>query len=292
MKKISVKEGVKSKLFRKPKALKDALEGLGDKRLAFVPTMGALHQGHLCLVKEAVKVAQVIVVSIFVNARQFAEGEDFETYPRNLELDCQRLDSLSLGESLLFVYAPSLEDVFSGSLDLNIPKEADVLCAKTRPHFFKGVCEVLYAFFSQIKPSDAFFGEKDFQQYMVVTALAEMYFPALKIHLVETKRELNGLAMSSRNSYLTPQEHTKAAFLFKGMQQLQAHIDQGEHDVKRLCDTLSLFYKKQGFKLDYVCILSEETLTDQVKISHKSRLFVALYLNSIRLIDSMKLSVV
>ena len=292
MKKISVKEGVKSKLFSKPQDLQEALAALGDKRLAFVPTMGALHQGHLSLVKEAIKTAQVIVVSIFVNARQFAEGEDFESYPRDLDLDCQLLESLKLDGSLLFVYAPSIEDVFSRKLDLHIPKEAQGLCSKTRPHFFKGVCEVLYAFFDQIKPNDAFFGEKDFQQYVVVSALATRYFPALKIHRVDTKREANGLAMSSRNSYLSPQEHSKAALLFKGMQQLQAQIDKGEHRIEPLCDRLAFFYKKQGFRLDYVCILSEETLSSQTKINDKSRLLVALYLNNTRLIDSMKLSVI
>lgn len=258
----------------------------GD-RVGFVPTMGNLHEGHLALVAEAKKRAQHIIVSIFVNPMQFGEGEDFEDYPRTLDEDRKKL--IEAGVDLLF--APSVETVYPAGKDsqtrVEVPDISDLLCGASRPGHFVGVATVVCKLFNMVQPDLALFGEKDFQQLMVIRRMvADLAIP-IEIVGLKTVREADGLAKSSRNGYLTPEQRTLAPRLFETLQQTADALARGERDFAQLEERAKKSLTSAGFRPDYYAIRSADNLEPPRQQDTRLVVLAAAYLGATRLIDNL-----
>lgn len=251
----------------------------------FVPTMGSLHEGHLSLVKKAKAQCDRVSVSIFVNPTQFGPTEDYAKYPRTLERDMALLDALGVDT----IYSPKIEDIYpQGTAHLpilSVPPLAKTLCGQSRPQFFQGVLQVLSRLFDLVQPDMVFMGEKDYQQFKVVSHFAKVAYPHIKIVGCPVIRESDGLAMSSRNQYLSQEARNIAPRLYRGLLKIKEAVRDGVKDVAELIAVAAPFYA--DFKLDYLEILDEETFEGQSKISDKSRVFVAAFLENTRLIDNV-----
>lgn len=266
----------------------DALRAQGP--VALVPTMGALHEGHLTLVREARARAASVVVSIFVNPRQFGPNEDLARYPRQLEADCAVLEAA--GASL--VWAPDVEVMYPQdyATTVSVTGPSEGLCGAARPGHFEGVATVVCKLFNQVRPDLAFFGEKDWQQLAVIRRMArdlDLVLPAVdSIHAVTTVRESDGLAMSSRNAYLSGQDRTRAASLPRLMREAIAAMRGGEA-VDRACAALVRDLLAAGFSsVDYAEVREADSLAAvPVLGATRSRLFVAARIGGTRLIDNM-----
>ena len=257
--------------------------------VALVPTMGALHEGHLTLVRTARKSAGSVVVSIFVNPRQFGEGEDLDAYPRQLERDRQLLES----EGVDLIWAPPSKEVYPQGYATNV-SVAGVsagLCGADRPGHFDGVATVVCKLFNQVSPDLAFFGEKDWQQLAVIRRMArdlDLTRPSVEaIHGVPIVREADGLAMSSRNAYLSPEQREQASALPKAMRDANAALASGADPARtlgNLKDTLLV----SGFeKVDYAELRDADDLSPLDHAIGNARLFVAARIGGTRLIDNM-----
>ena len=202
--------------------------------VGFVPTMGNLHDGHLKLVKKAKAHNDNVVVSIFVNPMQFGANEDLDAYPRTIEEDKAKL--ISVGADAVFL--PSVAEMYPAGLDaqtfVEVPGISDSHCGASRPGHFRGVATVVTKLFNMVQPDDAFFGEKDFQQLQVIRALARDLSMAVTIHGVPTEREASGLAMSSRNGYLSEEEKATASAIYEEMQRIKAGIEGGNINFSEL----------------------------------------------------------
>lgn len=257
------------------------------KVIGFVPTMGNLHQGHLQLVKEAKKVCDVVVVSIFVNPMQFGPSEDLDAYPRTLEQDTQYLEEL--GVECLFL--PSSDEIYARGLEqqtfVEVPGISYMICGASRPGHFRGVATIVCKLFNMVQPNHAFFGEKDFQQLQVIRAMVQDLSMNLKIHGVPTVREEDGLAMSSRNGYLTDAERTIAPKLYASLYTLSEQIISGRRDFKQLIKEHSLFLNNAGFKTDYIEIRCADTLMQPGHEDAELVILAAAFLGKTRLIDNL-----
>ncbi|MES9852531.1 MAG: pantoate--beta-alanine ligase [Candidatus Thiodiazotropha sp. L084R] len=257
------------------------------EEVGFVPTMGNLHEGHLALVKEAKKWSQRIVVSIFVNPMQFGTGEDFEDYPRTLEADRQRLSEA--GVDLLF--APTAKTIYPNGKEeqtrVEVPGISDILCGASRPGHFVGVATVVCKLFNMVQPDVALFGEKDFQQLIVIRQMvADLALP-IKIIGLKTVREADGLAKSSRNGYLTTQQRALAPKLYQALQQTAQALSSGERDFKRLETEAQEMLLSAGFSPDYYAIRSAERLLQPGLRDERLVVLAAAYLGNTRLIDNL-----
>ncbi len=261
-----------------------------DGKIALVPTMGALHQGHLTLVREAKKLAAHVVVSIFVNPRQFGAGEDLASYPRPRERDLDLLE----GEGVSLVWAPEVPDMYPAGYTTNVSVSgvSDGLCGANRPGHFDGVATVVCKLFHQVLPDLALFGEKDWQQLAVIRRMArdlDLTRPHVAdIIGVPTVREADGLAMSSRNAYLTEQERADAAKLPRAMREAVAAIGAGE-SVADALEALRAALLVGGFaSVDYAELCDADSLVPLVTRSYApARLLVAARIGKARLIDNM-----
>ena len=271
--------------------LRSAVEALrADGELALVPTMGALHEGHLTLVREAKARAAHVAVSIFVNPRQFGANEDLDAYPRQLERDSALLEA----EGVSLVWAPSVEVMYPQGYATNISVSgvSDGLCGASRPGHFDGVATVVCKLFNQVRPDLAFFGEKDWQQLAVIRRMArdlDLVRPhADRIFGVPTVREADGLAMSSRNAYLSPNERAKAAALPQAMHEAIGKIEGGS-EVAATLGHLALELLDRGFaSVDYVELCDASSLEPMSALTGKpARLLVAARIGPARLIDNM-----
>jgi pantoate--beta-alanine ligase len=252
--------------------------------VALVPTMGALHAGHLTLVRRARKRAERVIVSIFVNPTQFAPNEDFSSYPRSLATDLAMLEGVDA------VWAPDIETMYPQGFATQIvpqgPAKAGLEDA-FRPHFFNGVATVVAKLLIQCAPDLAFFGEKDFQQLKVVTRLAHDLDLPVKIVGVPIVREPDGLAMSSRNAYLSTAERAVAPTLYRTLEACAGRLAAGEH-IARVLDEGGHAIEQAGFALDYLEIRHAESLTKvQTAKEGPLRLLVAAKLGRTRLIDNV-----
>lgn len=271
-------------------ALREHLDGYRQRgeTIAFVPTMGNLHAGHLFLVQQAKQVASVVVTSIFVNPMQFSAGEDFDRYPRTLEADAAALEQA--GNHILFT--PSAEEVYPVPLTemtrIHVPALSDVLCGQFRAGHFDGVCTVVAKLFHMVQPHIACFGEKDYQQLLIIKRMLRDLNMPIIIQACETQREADGLAMSSRNQYLTPSEREIAPLLFQTLQRLRQRTHRGEADDALLAEA-KRDLEQAGFKLQYMEILQAESLSPAPTREQARRLFVAAFLGSTRLIDNIAL---
>ena len=259
------------------------------EQIAFVPTMGNLHSGHLDLMREAGSRAGRVVTSIFVNPMQFGEGEDFDAYPRTLEQDSEKLRQL--GVDLLF--APEVTTIYpAGSTEyqtrVEVPGLSDVLCGASRPGHFVGVATVVCKLFNLVQPDLAVFGQKDFQQLMVIRRMAaDLAFP-IEIVGKETVRESDGLALSSRNGYLSAQERATAPLLYRTLQETAEAIKAGNRDYTGLEKAAEAVLQEAGFRPDYYAIRRAEDLAPAQDSGEDLVVLAAAYLGTTRLIDNLR----
>ena len=270
------------------RAAVDSLRSRGH--VALVPTMGALHEGHLTLVREARKQAPAVVVSIFVNPTQFGPGEDLAAYPRKLAEDARLLKA----EGVDLLWAPPVEEVYPQGFATTVAVAGlgEGLCGAARPGHFDGVATVVAKLFAQVRPDLALFGEKDWQQLAVIRRMArdlDLTQPlAERIVGVATVREADGLAMSSRNRYLSPKDRSRAAVLPTAMRKAIAVIEAGA-DVPLVLDTTKAALLAGGFaSVDYVELADADSLEPLARLGKRpGRLFVAARIGGTRLIDNM-----
>jgi pantoate--beta-alanine ligase len=262
--------------------------------LALVPTMGALHAGHIELVRAARGAADRVAVSIFVNPRQFGAGEDLDSYPRQFERDCALLKA----ESVDIVWAPGVAQMYPEGYATNISVSgvSEGLCGGTRPGHFDGVATVVCKLFNQVRPDLAFFGEKDWQQLAVIRRMArdlDLVRPAAdRIHGVPTKREADGLAMSSRNAYLTESERAQAAALPAAMQAAAAAMADGAPVAQALDDLRSALVAGGFVSVDYAELRDAWSLEPLDRLTERpARLLVAAKIGRARLIDNIPVEI-
>lgn len=260
-----------------------------DKKLGLVPTMGALHAGHASLVKQSVANNEVTAVSIFVNPTQFGAGEDLDKYPRTLEEDCALLESLGVD----WVFAPTAREIYPEETQILFAlKDLDKkLCGATRPGHFNGVIQVVSILFHIIRPDRAYFGLKDYQQFQIIRQMVnELHFQVEPVPC-PIVRESDGLALSSRNVYLSPPEREQALFLYNTLSTIKRKIEdfQTASDVKDFVHHTLAQYPLA--KLDYFEILNDKNLgeVDSLTAASNPRAFVAAFVGKTRLIDNMAL---
>lgn len=269
-------------------ALRRAIDGLRARkaRVALIPTMGALHDGHVSLVRQARKRADKVVVSIFVNPAQFAPTEDFGSYPRTWKTDLEKLAA----ERVELIWHPDVKTMYPDGFATRIAPEGPAIAGledRFRPHFFGGVATVVGKLFTQVRPDVAIFGEKDFQQLRVVSQMARDLDLGVKVIGSKTVRERDGLAMSSRNVYLSPEERRVAPTLYKAMKASAARIRDGE-DIRTALAAGEETIVRAGFVLDYLEARHAETLAPIGSPSEgPMRMLVAAKLGTTRLIDNI-----
>ncbi len=260
------------------------------QRTALVPTMGNLHAGHLKLVEKANTLADRSVASIFVNPAQFGPNEDFDSYPRTLQPDSEKLADRNL--DLLF--APATREIYpQGSQQttwVEVPEISNILCGASRPGFFRGVATVVSKLFNLFQPDTAVFGEKDWQQLQVIRRMTRDLNFSIDIVGVATERESDGLAMSSRNGYLTPEQRTLAPQLHATLQQLAQAIRDGNHHYSALEQAACRQLQQQGLKPDYVAVRDATSLDLPNGDNDNLRILAAAFLGKARLIDNIPVS--
>jgi len=259
-------------------------------KIAFVPTMGALHEGHLSLIREAAKISPTVVVSIFVNKTQFNDLNDYQKYPKQQQQDLELLKD----SGATHVFLPQDSEIFSDDFAFKIipTKLTDCLCGKTRAGHFDGVALIVSKLFNIVKPQIAVFGEKDFQQVTLIKKLvADLNFD-IEIIALPTLRESSGLAMSSRNQRLSESGKIKAAKIFKTLNEIKDLVKKSPDEVPQILAHKSHEFLVQGFeKIDYLEVRNEKNLELVERFDDRipSRIFVALFLDGVRLIDNIKL---
>jgi pantoate--beta-alanine ligase len=259
------------------------------KTIAFVPTMGFLHEGHLSLVKEGKKRGDDLVVSIFVNPSQFAPGEDFESYPRDLDRDLELLQE----EGVDAVFNPDGKEIYGGEFQtcVELEKLPNHLCGISRPIFFKGVATVVAKLFNIVKPHVTIFGQKDYQQLVIIRQMVRDLGFDIEVVGAPTVREPDGLAMSSRNAYLSPEQRASALSLYNSLQKARELIENGIQDATIIIDAAAeLIQSRPGTKIDYIAICDTETLVDIQTIDMPVLMALAVKVGKARLIDNMILN--
>jgi pantoate--beta-alanine ligase len=259
--------------------------------IGFVPTMGALHQGHLSLVEKSLQNNDITVVSIFVNPTQFNNPEDLEKYPRNLESDIAKLQTVS---DNVIIYAPSVDDIYEGnttSKSFYFDGLENQMEGKFRPGHFEGVGTIVKRLFEIVNPTNAYFGEKDYQQVQIIKKLVEKENFSINIVECPIFREENGLAMSSRNERLSPNDRNAAAIIYKTLLEVK-HKFSSESLSEIQLWVNQVFDNQPNFILDYFEIADEKTLQTCISImpDKKYRAFIAVFVNNIRLIDTISLN--
>ena len=255
------------------------------KLIGFVPTMGNLHEGHLTLVRAAKKICDVVVVSIFVNPIQFGAGEDFDSYPRTLEQDSRLLADVGCD----IIFAPSVDQMYGTQprlTNISVGQITDDLCGKSRPGHFDGVAVVVTKLFNIVQPNFAFFGQKDYQQLAVIRQLVQDLNMPLEVIGVPIVRAEDGLALSSRNGYLSEQQRAIAPTIYQLLKQAEQQLHEG-HALAQVLESISNQLTQAGFVVDYV----EARQTNLQPIAQFDRnvvLFVAAKLGTTRLIDNLQ----
>ena len=257
------------------------------KRIGFVPTMGYFHQGHLSLIAEANKQSEITVVSIFVNPSQFGPSEDFDSYPRDMQRDLELLSNYKVD----YVFSPSSEQMYPQDYRTWVEVEgiSSILCGASRPGHFRGVATVILKLINIIKPNLMFMGEKDFQQVTVLKKVLKDLNCITQIVPCHIIREEDGLAMSSRNIYLNPEQRKQALCLFKAIQQAQTHYKQGIRDTIFLQNEAAELVKISGGKVDYISFVEPNTLQEVNIADDNTRILLAVFIGKTRLIDNAPL---
>ncbi|UVL83171.1 pantoate--beta-alanine ligase [Pseudomonas sp. B21-028] len=259
------------------------------KRIAFVPTMGNLHSGHVALVTKAAQRADFVVTSIFVNPLQFGAGEDLDKYPRTLAADQEKL--LQAGCHLLF--APSVEEMYpdgmTGQTRVSVPQLSEGLCGASRPGHFEGVATVVSKLFNMVQPDLAVFGQKDFQQLAVIRALVHDLNMPIQIIGEPTVRAEDGLALSSRNGFLSPEQRAVAPVVYRSLNSIAEAIRQGQRDFPALVAEQLKQLEAAGMRPDYLEIRQARTLRPAMPEDRDLVILVAAFLGTTRLIDNLHL---
>jgi pantoate--beta-alanine ligase len=259
------------------------------KTLGLVPTMGFLHEGHLALMREAKRRADVVAVSIFVNPTQFGPAEDFSRYPRDLEGDLLKCESVGVD----VIFAPEPADLYpEGFLTyVEVAELSRGLCGEKRPGHFRGVATVVAKLFALLRPAVAVFGEKDFQQLQVIKALARDLNLGVDVVGLPTVREADGLALSSRNAYLSTDERKRALAISRGLFAAQKRVQAGGVEVRDLVTTLRQELSSASLREDYVEVVDATTLKSISRVTPEkpARMLVAAFAGATRLIDNVGL---
>jgi pantoate--beta-alanine ligase len=258
------------------------------KRLGFVPTMGALHDGHLSLIRAAKTQSDVVAASIFVNPLQFGPNEDLSKYPRTFERDCELLEK----EGVAFLFAPSIEEMYPEKSVTYVDVEglSDKLCGRSRPGHFRGVSTVVAKLFNIVEPDIAFFGQKDAAQLAIIRRMVRDLNMPVEIVAGPIVREPDGLAMSSRNAYLDEQQRKSALVFYRSLQHVNAIFEQGERNsTKLIAAGRKILSDEPALKLDYIEVVDPDTLDPIDEIRGKVLVAVAGFLGTTRLIDNILL---
>ena len=265
---------------------KDRRRGL---RIGFVPTMGNLHQGHLALVKQARETNDIVVCSIFVNALQFGLNEDWDKYPRTYESDCEKLRESGCD----YLFHPDDIEMYPNGLDTQsrviCPTMTDMLCGASRPGHFEGVTTVVSKLFNIVQPDEAVFGIKDYQQLAVIRRMAEDLCMPVQISAAPIHREADGLAMSSRNSYITDEERPRVTVLKQSLEWIAEQIQDGSRDFSKLEQSAGQQLIDAGFALDYITISNSKTLEPAVDDDIEITILGAMFTEKARLIDNLSI---
>jgi pantoate--beta-alanine ligase len=266
-------------------ALRERLKGEGS--IAFVPTMGNLHAGHLALVEEAHRHGRCVVASIFVNRLQFEPGSDFERYPRTLEADRAKLEAAGCH----VVFAPDEREMYPDPQEIVVtpPRLAAQLCGDFRPGHFQGVATVVTKLFHIVAPHAAIFGKKDYQQLHVIRALVRQLNFGIAIVGVDTVREADGLAMSSRNGYLSPKERAEAVRLNRVLRQVKSAIEGGAREYDALIDSARDELATNGWQVDYVALRTQANLAPVGPTDRDLVVLGAACVGKTRLIDNLEI---
>ena len=258
-----------------------------DTSIGFVPTMGALHDGHIALIKRSLKKADITVVSIFVNPKQFGENEDFNSYPRTFEKDCDLLRSINID----VLFAPDYDDIYSNDIKSFAFEDpfSRQLEGQSRPDFFPGVINVVSRLFNIVKPSFSFFGKKDAQQLILISKMVSVGGFPIKIVPVETIREPSGLAMSSRNIYLSKAQKISAANIYKSLSLAKNLLKSGKKESKIIKNKIEKYLLADStISIDYVSIVCLDKLKEvSGMVSRPALISIAVYIGGVRLIDNI-----
>lgn len=257
------------------------------RTIGFVPTMGALHSGHLSLVDLAGANSDVVVVSIFVNPMQFGPKEDFERYPRNEGQDCAMLAD----RGVEFLFMPAVDEMYPKGFEtvIELSRLPRHLCGLRRESHFSGVTTVVLKLFSAVCPDVSVFGEKDYQQLMVIRKMVRDLNLPVRVLAGPTVREADGLALSSRNAYLTPDERNQAGSIFEALKRARQLVTSGVVDTIILRRSMTELLERTGAAVDYVAIIDPETLEELQTVKDRAHAAVAAYFGRTRLIDNLRL---
>lgn len=280
-------------IIRIPRIMQDTSKGhaMRSRTIGFVPTMGALHEGHLSLVRMARQENDVTVVSIYVNPMQFGPSEDFSRYPRDLEGDAEKLKRE--GADILFVPDNSLMFPDNFSAHIEVKGLSERLCGQFRPGHFSGVATVVTKLFNIINPQRAYFGQKDYQQGLIIKRLVNDLNMNIEVIACPTVREADGLAMSSRNLYLSPEERNAAQVIYKALSETSKAIKSGIIEAGELKKNMRGILNSQPLvkEIQYCSLYNPETLEELGKIGREALIAVALRIGNTRLIDSMVVTI-
>ena len=256
-----------------------------DQTIGLVPTMGYLHKGHMSLIKNSVQTCDQTIVSIFVNPKQFSANEDFDIYPHDLSGDLEKLESSGVGA----LFYPDKEAIYPEGFKTNIEVATitNKLCGISRPNLFKGVATIIIKLFNIIRPQHAFFGEKDWQQLAVIETLTKDLNMDVQIHRVPLMREPDGLAISSRNSNLSPKDRVKALCLSKSLNFAKQKIKQGMVSSAELRRHIkNIISSESGTQIDYISICDPENLEEKKDVKGRTLIALAVKFGPTRLIDN------
>lgn len=280
------------RVFHTVSGLREALRAdrLRGFRIGFVPTMGNLHDGHLALIKQARSSCDIVVCSIFVNALQFGLNEDWDKYPRTYQQDCDKLREAGCD----YLFHPDDNEMYPNGLDTQsrviCPTMTDVLCGASRPGHFEGVTTVVTKLFNIVQPDEAVFGIKDYQQLAVIRRMAEDLCMPVEITAAPIHREADGLAMSSRNAYITEEERPAVVVLRESLEWIARQIEGGARNFPELEATAVERIAEVGFKADYITVSNSRTLNPAAEDDLEITILGAMFTSGARLIDNCSIS--
>ena len=271
--------------------IRDALaaERQQGKTISFVPTLGNLHEGHMALIRAAKAASDCVVASVFVNPMQFAANEDLDAYPRTLEADRDKL----INEGAHYLFAPSVREMYPEgvSTQVSIPVLSNILCGASRPGHFTGVATICAKLFNIVQPDVSMFGEKDFQQLTIIRHMVNDLCIPVTIVGVQTGRAADGLALSSRNTYLTPEQRQVAPVLYQCLTSCKDAIAGGDRDYYQLEQQANKRLEQAGFKPDYFHVMNRNTLETPTSADRQLIILAAAQLGKARLIDNVQLDI-
>jgi pantoate--beta-alanine ligase len=255
------------------------------KSIGFVPTMGYLHAGHVSLIKKAAAENDAVVLSIFVNPTQFSPREDYKRYPRDFKRD----SALARKSGCDIIFYPDAKAIYPGgySTYVKVKGLSDIMCGISRPAHFEGVATICAKLFNIVRPDIAYFGQKDYQQAVIIKRMVKDLDMGFKVKMLPIVRERNGLAMSSRNRYLTPKQRESAAVLYQALRKARQFIKSGQKDASGIKKSTQQLILKRGFKIDYITIADPETLIQKERVDSSVVIALAARLGKVRLIDNI-----